>query len=60
MSSGKFRSLVSGGSQGCTGGVIEKVLIGLLVLAAINLLIVLVTGGYRANLGLVRIAADNL
>jgi hypothetical protein len=60
MSSEKLRSLVSGGSRGGTSGVIEKVVIGLLVLAAINLLIVSVAGGYKANLGLVRIAADNL
>ena len=39
---------------------LEKVVIGLLFLAAVNLLIVLVTGGYRVNLGLVRIAAYHL
>ena len=43
------------------GGALEKV--GdwsPFVLAVINLLIVLATGGYRANLDPVRIAADNL
>jgi Dolichyl-phosphate-mannose-protein mannosyltransferase len=60
MSSEKFRSFILRRSKGCTGGVLEKVVISLFVLAAINLLIILVTGGYRANLGLVRIAADNL
>ena len=39
---------------------LEKVVIGLLFLSAISLLVVLVTGGYRVNLGLVRIAAYNL
>ena len=39
---------------------IEKVVVSLLFLAAINLLIVLVTGGYRVNLGLLRIAAYHL
>jgi hypothetical protein len=39
---------------------IEKVLISLLFLASANLLIVLVTGGYRVNLGLLRIAAYHL
>ena len=39
---------------------LEKIVIGLLVLTTINLLTVLVTGGYRADLVLVRIAADNL
>jgi hypothetical protein len=39
---------------------IEKVLISLLFLAAANLLIVLVSGGYRVNLGLLRLAAYHL
>ena len=60
MSTEKLRSFISGRSKGCTVGVIEKVVIGLFVCAAINLLILLITGGYRANLGLVRIAADTL
>jgi Dolichyl-phosphate-mannose-protein mannosyltransferase len=60
MSSEQLRSFSLGKSTGCMGGALEKVVTGLFVLAVINLLIVLATGGYRANLGLVRIAADNL
>jgi Dolichyl-phosphate-mannose-protein mannosyltransferase len=56
----KLRSFILNRSKGCTGGVLEKVVTGLFVLAAINLLITLVTGGYRANIGFVRIAADDL
>jgi hypothetical protein len=40
--------------------VIEQVVIGLLALASMNLLMVFATGGYRLDLGLVRIAADDL
>jgi hypothetical protein len=39
---------------------LEKVVSGLLCLAAINLFMVLVTQGYKVNLGLVRIAAYHL
>jgi hypothetical protein len=39
---------------------VDKVVIGLLCVAAVNLLVVLVTRGYRVNLGVVRIAAYNL
>jgi Dolichyl-phosphate-mannose-protein mannosyltransferase len=39
---------------------LEQVVIGLLFLAAVNLLMVLVTGGYRLNLRFARIAAYNL
>jgi hypothetical protein len=39
---------------------LEKVVIGLLCLAVVNLLMVLVTGGYRLNLRFARIAAYNL
>jgi hypothetical protein len=39
---------------------LEKVVGGLLGLVALNFLVVLVTGGYRINLGLLRIAAHHL